>query len=114
MTVEFFAIIYVLSTFAFLLSGLPVGFVLSGSALFFAFMGYAFDLFDLTYLLALPNRIFGIMTNQNLLAVPMFIFMGLLLEKTKIAERLLISMNNIYMNSQGGYAISVVIVGANG
>lgn len=112
MTVEFFAIIYVLSTFAFLLSGLPVGFVLSGSALFFAFMGYAFDLFDLTYLLALPNRIFGIMTNQNLLAVPMFIFMGLLLEKTKIAERLLISMNNIYMNSQGGYAISVVIVGA--
>ncbi len=112
MTVEIFLVIYVLATFTLLLTGLPVGFVLSGSALVFAFIGYTFDLFDLTYLLALPNRIFGIMTNQNLLAVPMFIFMGLLLEKTKIAERLLISMNNIYMNSQGGYAISVVIVGA--
>ena len=112
MTMEFFVIIYVLVTFVLLLTGLPVGFVLSGSALVFAFTGHIFDLFDLAYLLAIPNRIFGIMTNQNLLAVPMFVFMGLLLEKTKIAERLLISMNNFYINSQGGYAISVVIVGA--
>ena len=51
----------------------PVGFVLSGSALLFSLIGHAFGLFDLAYLLALPNRIFGIMTNQNLLAVPMFI-----------------------------------------
>ena len=112
MTVEILAIIYVFSTFILLLTGLPVGFVLSGSALLFSLIGHAFDLFDLSYLLALPNRIFGIMTNQNLLAVPMFIFMGLVLEKTKIAERLLISMNSIYMNTHGGYAISVVIVGA--
>ena len=68
------------------MTGLPVGFVLSGSALLFSLIGHAFGLFDLAYLLALPNRIFGIMTNQNLLAVPMFIFMGLVLEKTKIAE----------------------------
>ena len=112
MTVEILAIIYVFGTFILLLTGLPVGFVLSGSALLFSLIGHAFDLFDLSYLLALPNRIFGIMTNQNLLAVPMFIFMGLVLEKTKIAERLLISMNSIYMNTHGGYAISVVIVGA--
>ena len=112
MTVEILAIIYVFGTFILLLTGLPVGFVLSGSALLFSLIGHAFDLFDLSYLLALPNRIFGIMTNQNLLAVPMFIFMGLVLEKTKIAERLLISMNNIYMNTHGGYAVSVVIVGA--
>ena len=112
MTVEILAIIYVFSTFILLLTGLPVGFVLSGSALLFSLIGHAFGLFDLAYLLALPNRIFGIMTNQNLLAVPMFIFMGLVLEKTKIAERLLISMNSIYMNTHGGYAISVVIVGA--
>ena len=112
MTVEILAIIYVFGTFILLLTGLPVGFVLSGSALLFSLIGHAFGLFDLAYLLALPNRIFGIMTNQNLLAVPMFIFMGLVLEKTKIAERLLISMNSIYMNTHGGYAISVVIVGA--
>ena len=68
--------------------------------------------FDFTYLMAFPNRVFGIMTNQNLLAVPLFIFMGLVLEKTKIAENLLKAMNKIYNNTSGGYAISVVIVGA--
>ena len=62
MTVEILAIIYVFSTFILLLTGLPVGFVLSGSALLFSLIGHAFGLFDLAYLLALPYRIFGIMT----------------------------------------------------
>ena len=61
-------------------------------------MGVFFGFFDYTYLIAIPNRILGIMTNQNLLAVPLFIFMGLILEKTKIAEELLLSMNTIYKN----------------
>ena len=74
-------------------------------------MGVFFGFFDYTYLIAIPNRILGIMTNQNLLAVPLFIFMGLILEKTKIAEELLLSMNTIYKNTNGGLAISVVIVG---
>jgi len=111
MNIEIFAIIYILFTFLFLLTGLPVGFVLSGIALIFSSMGMLFGFFDYTYLIAIPNRIFGIMTNQNLLAVPLFIFMGLILEKTKIAENLLVSMNDIYKNSNGGFAISVIIVG---
>ena len=111
MNIEIFAIIYILFTFLFLLTGLPVGFVLSGIALIFSSIGLLFGFFDYTYLIAIPNRIFGIMTNQNLLAVPLFIFMGLILEKTKIAENLLVSMNNIYKNSSGGFAISVIVVG---
>ena len=112
MNIETFAIIYVLFTFLLLLTGLPVGFILSGVALMFSGIGIIFGFFDYTYLIAIPNRIFGIMTNQNLLAVPLFIFMGLVLEKTKIAENLLTSMNSIYKDSNGGFAISVIIVGA--
>ena len=85
MTIEIFAIIFIFTTFIFLLSGIPAGFVLSGNALLFALLGSIFGFFDYSYLQAIPNRIFGIMSNQNLLAVPMFIYMGLILEKTKIA-----------------------------
>ena len=112
MGIEIFAIIFILFTFIILLSGIPVAFVLSGSALLFSSIGIIFGLFDYSYLLAVPNRILGIMSNQNLLAVPLFIFMGLVLEKTKIAEELLIAMNTLYKNTNGGFAISVVLVGA--
>ena len=111
MTIEIFAIIFIFTTFIFLLSGIPAGFVLSGYALLFALLGSIFGFFDYSYLQAIPNRIFGIMSNQNLLAVPMFIYMGLILEKTKIAEELLKTMNSLYRNTHGGLAISVVIVG---
>ena len=111
MSVEIFAIVFVLFTFIFLLSGIPVAFILSGSALLFSLIGVYFNLFDPSYLLAIPSRIFGIMTNQNLLAVPLFIFMGLVLEKSKIAEQLLLAMNTLYKNTNGGFAISVVLVG---
>ncbi len=111
MSIEIFALIFILFTFAFLLSGIPAGFVLSGNALLFAFLGSQIGFFDTTFLQAIPNRIFGIMSNQNLLAVPLFIFMGLILEKTKIAEELLESMNKLYSNTSGGLAISVVLVG---
>ena len=112
MNIEIFAIIFVLFTFIILLSGIPVAFVLSGSALLFSSIGIMFGVFDYSYLLAVPNRILGIMSNQNLLAVPLFIFMGLVLEKTKIAEELLMAMNMLYKNTNGGFAISVVLVGA--
>ena len=111
MTIEIFAIIFISTTFIFLLSGIPAGFVLSGNALLFSLLGSIFGFFDYSYLQAIPNRIFGVMSNQNLLAVPMFIFMGLILEKTKIAEELLNTMNSLYRNTNGGLAISVVIVG---
>ena len=111
MGIEIFAIIFIAFTFIILLSGIPVAFVLSGSALLFSFIGIMFGVFDYSYLLALPNRILGIMSNQNLLAVPLFIFMGLVLEKTKIAEELLMAMNILYKNTDGGFAISVVLVG---
>ena len=112
MTIEILLILFILFTFIFLLSGYPVAFVLAGVSLLFATIGSFLNLFDQSFLIAVPNRIYGIMTNQNLLAVPLFIFMGLVLEKTKIAENLLISMNSVYRQSNGGYAISVVIVGA--
>ena len=112
MSAESIIIIFVLITFVFLLSGIPVAFVLASTSLIFASLGVLFGFFDYSFLLAIPNRIYGIMTNQNLLAVPLFIFMGLILEKTKIAENLLTSMNIFYKNTSGGLAISVVIVGA--
>ena len=112
MSAESIIIIFVLITFVFLLSGIPVAFVLASTSLIFASLGILFGFFDYSFLLAIPNRIYGIMTNQNLLAVPLFIFMGLILEKTKIAENLLTSMNIFYKNTSGGFAISVVIVGA--
>ena len=111
MGIEIFAIIFIAFTFIILLSGIPVAFVLSGSALLFSFIGIMFGVFDYSYLLAIPNRILGIMSNQNLLAVPLFIFMGLVLEKTKIAKELLMAMNILYKNTDGGFAISVVLVG---
>ena len=111
MSIEIFALIFILFTFVFLLSGIPAGFVLSGNALLFALLGSQIGFFDTAFLQAIPNRIFGIMSNQNLLAVPLFIFMGLILEKTKIAEELLESMNKLYSNTNGGLAISVVLVG---
>ncbi len=105
-------IIFLILTFIFLLSGFPVAFVLSGMSLIFAITGIYLDFFDYAYLMAFPNRLFGIMGNQNLLAVPLFIFMGLILEKTKIAENLISNMNMLFRETSSGLGISVVVVGA--
>ena len=112
MTEHSLLILFILSTFSLLLSGYPVGFVLAGASLTFSLIASFIGVFDVSFLMAFPNRLFGIMTNQNLLAVPLFIFMGIILEKTKVAENLLKAMNMIYNNTSGGYAISVVVVGA--
>ncbi|MDH3354518.1 MAG: TRAP transporter large permease subunit [Chromatiales bacterium] len=94
-----------------LLAGFPVAFSLAGSALAFAALGEAFQLFDPAFLEALPNRLYGIMTNETLIAVPLFVFMGVMLERSRVAESLLDTMALLFGSSPGGLGISVTIVG---
>jgi len=94
-----------------LLAGFPVAFSLAGTALAFAFVGHWFGVFDLVFLGALPNRIYALMVNQTLIAVPLFIFMGVVLERTRIAAGLLTTMGRLFGSLRGGLAISVVLVG---
>jgi len=97
--------------FGFLLLGYPVAFSLGGVAIFFALIGIAFDVFDPVFLSAMPQRIFGIMSNFTLLAIPYFIFLGSMLEKSGIAEKLLETMGILFGRMRGGLALAVVIVG---
>lgn len=90
-----------------LLAGFPVAFTLLGTALFFGLIGFGWDFFNL-----LPMRIWGIITNFTLVAVPLFIFMGVMLERSGIASDLLKSMGMAFGKLRGGLAISVVVVGA--
>ena len=92
-----------------LLIGIPVAFVFGSVAIAFAFLipGLGFEVFEV-----LPFRIYGIMSNITLMAVPLFITMGLILEKSKMAERLLVSMSAMFRDIRGGLAVSVVLVGA--
>jgi len=84
---------------------------LGGTALLFAFLGILTGTFDPTFLTALPNRLYGIMTNMTLIAVPLFIFMGVMLEKSKVADKLLDTMALLFGSMRGGLGISVIIVG---
>lgn len=95
-----------------LVMGYPVAFVLGGVSLIFAVIGVFTGAFDPSFLQALPNRLFGIMNNQTLLAVPLFVFMGVMLEKSRVAEDLLESMSRLFGTLRGGLAISVCVVGA--
>ena len=94
-----------------LLAGYPVAFSLAGTALIFAGIGSLTGHFDLWLMSALPSRLFGIITNQTLMAVPLFVFMGVMLEKSKIAENLLESMTVLFGKVRGGMGLSVTIVG---
>ena len=94
-----------------LMLGYPVAFTLSGVALMFALLGTFTGDFDGAFLEALPNRLFGIMGNQILIAVPLFVFMGVMLEKSRIAENLLNTMGGLFGQLRGGLALSVIIVG---
>jgi len=94
-----------------LMLGYPVALTLASVSLIFAGLGNLFGVFDPTYLSIIPNRIYGIITNQNLLAVPLFVFMGVMLEKSKLAEELLLNMAKVFGKLPGGLGISVVIVG---
>jgi len=96
----------------FLLAGFPVAFTLAGSALLFAVIGYLFGVFDFSFVGFLTQRIFGVMTNDVLLAVPLFVYMGVMLERSLVAEDLLESMGKLFGRMRGGLGISVAIVGA--
>ncbi len=100
-----------LAVFIVLLSGYPVAFVLSGTALMFALLGLQLGNFDADFLTALPNRLFGIMNNETLIAVPLFVFMGVMLERAKIAESLLEAMSELFGSLHGGLGLAVTIVG---
>ncbi|WP_036478744.1 TRAP transporter large permease subunit [Myxosarcina sp. GI1] len=92
--------------------GYPVAFSLGGVAILFALIGTALGQFSFSFFNAMPSRIFGIMSNYTLLAIPYFIFLGSMLEKTGIAEKLLETMGILFGRLRGGLALAVVIVGA--
>jgi len=109
---ELIILLMVLSLMGALLMGFSVAFTLSGVALIFGVLGSTINLFDMAFIQALPNRIYGIMTNDLLIAVPLFVFMGVMLERSKIAEELLDTMAQLLGSIKGGLGISVTIVGA--
>ena len=94
-----------------LMAGYPVAFTLAGVSLMFAAIGSLAGVFDPVFLQALPNRLFGIMTNQTLIAVPLFVFMGITLERSQIAEALLESIAALFGGRRGGLGIAVLLVG---
>lgn len=114
---EFMPLVLFLVICLVLMAGYPVALSLAGTALAFAGLGLGLEAmgvdahFDSGYLSAFPNRLYGIMTNQTLLAVPLFVLMGVLLEKSKVAETLLDAMAMLFGSLRGGLGISVTLVG---
>ncbi|MFN3447423.1 MAG: TRAP transporter large permease subunit [Roseococcus sp.] len=95
-----------------IMTGIPVVFILTGTAVVFAGLGILFGAFDAFLLGALAQRVFGTMTSEVLIAIPLFIFMGMMLEKSKIAPELLEAMGRLFGPLRGGLAVSVTLVGA--
>ncbi len=108
---EYMSLYLFAAVFILLLIGYPVAFTLAGTALLFAFIGEMTGSFDPAFLEALPNRLFGIISNQILMAVPLFVFMGVMLERSKIADELLTTMSRLFGSLRGGLGISVILVG---
>lgn len=108
---EYMSLIMFAAVCVVLMFGYPVAISLSATALAFAGFGYLTGSFDEAFLLALPNRLYGIMTNETLIAVPLFIFMGIMLERAKIAESLLEDMAQLFGGKRGGLGLSVTFVG---
>ena len=109
--IEFLPLVMFAVVFAALLAGYAVAPTLAGVALLFAFGGAVFGVFDLRDLGFLPGRLFGIVTNQTLIAVPLFVAMGVTLERTRIAETLLESLSALMGSVRGGLGIAVTLVG---
>jgi tripartite ATP-independent transporter DctM subunit len=95
-----------------LMGGYGVAFTLGGVSLIFAAIGVSMGVFEPSFLLALPGRVFPLVTREILMAVPLFVFMGVMLEKSRIAEDLLEAMGDLFGSVKGGLGISVVLVGA--
>ena len=111
MTSEILSILMFGATFCFLLFGFPVAFTLAGVSILFALLASSLGLLSINFLALIPSKIFGTMTNELLVAVPLFIFMGLILEKSKIAEELLETLAGLFGKLKGGLGYSVIIVG---
>lgn len=94
-----------------LMAGYPVAFTLAGVALIFAAIGWVAGGFELLLLDTIASRVFGVMTNETLIAVPLFVFMGVVLERSKIAEELLDTMARLFGSLRGGLGFSVLLVG---
>jgi tripartite ATP-independent transporter DctM subunit len=112
MTPELLSLIMFLVTLSVLIVGFPVALTLGGSALIFAFIGDYMELFNASMLMVYPLRIFGVMKNEPLVAVPLFIFMGVMLERSNLAGELLEAMGRMFGQLHGGLGISVLLVGA--
>ena len=108
---EWVAALLFISVIVVLLAGFPVAFTLGGTALIFAIIGIIGGGFNEALLLGLPNRVFGIMTNETLMAVPLFVFMGVTLERARIAEELLETLSALFGTLRGGLGVSVTLVG---
>ncbi len=108
---ELLAIALVAAVCVALMAGYPVALTLAGVSLAFALAGDALGVFQLPLLLALPPRIFGVVTNEVLLAIPLFVFMGVMLERSRVAEDLLETMARLFGTLTGGLAIAVLVVG---
>ena len=98
--------------FVFLLTGIPVAFGLAATGLLFGFIGMEVGLFGSNLFQALPQRMFGIMQNDTLLAIPFFTFMGIILERSGMAEDLLETVGQVFGPLRGGLAVAVILVGA--
>ena len=112
MFIHYMAPIMFASLIIFLLLGYPVAFSLAANGLLFAFIGIELGLFRPDFLQALPERVYGVMNNDTLLAIPFFTFMGLVLERSGMAEDLLETIGQLFGSIRGGIAYAVVFVGA--
>ena len=108
---EILAVLMVASVICVLFAGYPVALTLGGVSFAFALIGHFAGVMNLALLGALPQRMFGVMTNEVLLAIPLFIFMGVMLERSQIAEELLETMGRLFGSLPGGLGIAVLIVG---
>ncbi len=108
---EVLSMVMFAAAFGLLMLGYPVALTLAGTGLMFAFAGWLFGAFDVRLLGGLPSRYFGVMINELLVAVPLFVFMGVMLERSKIAEELLEAMGLLFGRLRGGLGLSVIFVG---
>lgn len=112
MSHEILLILLVIGLFSGIISGIPVGFVLLGVPFLVAILGAGVGAFDLAFLDAFPSRAFGLLTNPVFIAVPLFVIMGSLLEKSDIARRMMLTAGALFGDKRGGMAYAVVLVGA--
>ncbi len=112
MIVEYIDLLMFAALMAVILSGFPVSFAIAGTAILFAYLGWATGAMQVGLLGALAQRVYGVLTNDVLIAIPLFVTMGVVLERSRIAEDLLDNMGRLFGQLRGGLGISVVLVGA--